>query len=281
VDDDANGKEGGSSKHPYQKIEKAMEEADNGDKVRVRNGEYHENVKIKKGVELIGDGRFDTIIRAKNDDKPAVIMKNGTKISEFTVKNGRDGIEIEGDGKASIENCIIKRNSRDGIEIDKGDTSEFRRVLVFNSVIKENGRSGINSEKRRVDLSENEIYENRSDGVWLASGVSAWFGNNMIRDNKGSALVATLDYSNIWIKDNQFRDSGREGIEITSYGNPGSINIQKSKIWNNGRYGIAKVSRRSSVSNEYWNRNLTFQGISNNIANNALGQISGNMMVLN
>jgi hypothetical protein len=281
VDESANGKEDGSSKYPYHRIEKAMDEADNGDEVHMKSGEYHENVKIKSGVKLVGSGEYSTIIRAKNDNKAAVTMKNGSKISNVTVKNGYNGIEVEGDGKASIENCVIKRNKSDGIKIDKGDTSEFRRVLVYKSIIKENGRAGISSEKRRIDLSKNEIYENKSDGVWLASGVSAWFGNNMIRDNKGSGLAATLDFSNIWIKDNQFRDSNQEGIEISSYGNSGTINIQKSKIWNNGRYGIAKVSRRASVSNEYWNKNLTFQGISNNISNNAFGQISGNIVVLN
>jgi len=281
VDEDADGKEDGSSKHPYHKIEKAMDEADKGDEIHVRNGEYHENVKIKSGVKLIGSGKYSTIIRAKNDNKPAVIMKNGSKISDITVKNGYNGIEVEGDGKATIEDCVIKRNRRDGIEIDKGDTSELKRVLIYKSVIKENGRAGIDSEKRRVDLSRNEIYENKSDGVRLSSGVHAWFNNNLIRDNKGSALVATLDFSNIWIKDNQFRDSNREGIEISSYGNPGKINIQKTKIWQNNQYGIAKVARNTSISEDYWNKNLTFKGLPNQVAENAMGQISGNILVLN
>ena len=281
VDDDAEGKEDGSSKHPYHKIEKAMDEADKGDEIHVRSGEYHENIKIKSGVKLIGSGKYSTVIRAKNDNKPAVTMKNGSKISDVAVKNGYNGIEVEGDGKATIEDCVIKRNRRDGVEIDKCDTSEFRRVLISNSVIKENGRSGINSEKRRVDLEKNEIYENKSDGIRLASGVSAWLNNNLIRDNHGSALTVTLDFSNIWIKDNQFRDSDREGIEISSYGNSGKINIQKSKIWNNNRYGIAKVARNTSVSNEYWNKNLTYNGLPNQIAENATGQISENILVLN
>lgn len=280
VDERANGKEDGSSKHPYEKIEDAMNEADKGDEIRVRNGEYHENVKIKSGVKLVGSGKYSTVIRAKSDSKPAIVMKNGSKISDVTVKNGNNGIEVEGDGKASIENCLIKRNKQDGIEIGKGDTSEARRVLVYKSVIKENGRNGIDSEKRRVDLEENEIYENKNDGVRLASGTNAWFHNNLIRDNKGSALTVTLDFSNIWIKDNQFRESGREGIEISSYGNPGKINIQKTKIWANSRYGIAKVARNTSVSEDYWSKNLTYKGLPNQIAENAMGQISANILVL-
>lgn len=281
VDEKADGKEDGSSKHPYRDIGDAMDEADKGDEVHVRSGEYNENVKIKSGVKLVGSGEYSTIIKAKNDDKPAVTMKNGSKISDVTVKNGHYGIEVEGEGKVSIENCVIKRNKRDGIKIGKGDTKESKRVLIYKSVIKENGRAGISSEKRRVDLVKNEIYENKSDGVRLASGTNAWINNNLIRDNHGSALTLTLDFSNVWIKDNQFRDSDREGIEISSYGNSGNINIQKSKIWNNSRYGIAKVARSTSVSESYWSKNLTFKGIPNQVAENAMGQISKNILVLN
>ncbi|HRZ95293.1 MAG TPA: right-handed parallel beta-helix repeat-containing protein [Candidatus Moranbacteria bacterium] len=281
VDCDANGKEDGSSKHPYEKISDAMDEADSGDEIRVRDGEYHENVKIKSGVKLKGSGKYETIIKAKHHDKPAVTMKHGSKISEVTVKNGESGIKVESDGKATIEDCLIKRNDRDGIEIEKGSTLETRRVLVYESIIKENGRAGINSKKRRVDIAKNQIYENKSDGIRLASGTSAWINNNMVRDNKGSGLVATIDFSDIWIKDNQFRDSDREGLEISSYGNPGKINIQKSKIWQNSRYGIARVSRNTSVTMDYWNKNLTYNGLPNQVANNVLGQISGNIFVLN
>ena len=53
VDDDAKGKQDGSSSNPYKTISKALDKAKKGDEVRVYNGTYTENITIPSGVEVI------------------------------------------------------------------------------------------------------------------------------------------------------------------------------------------------------------------------------------
>ena len=46
----------------FTKIQEAIDEANDGDLIRVWEGEYYENVIVNKTVSLIGNGSADTII---------------------------------------------------------------------------------------------------------------------------------------------------------------------------------------------------------------------------
>ncbi|MBU2028399.1 DUF1565 domain-containing protein, partial [Patescibacteria group bacterium] len=49
-EDDADG----SSEKPYKTIAEALEEADSGDKIYIKNGTYKETFSLKKEIELYG-----------------------------------------------------------------------------------------------------------------------------------------------------------------------------------------------------------------------------------
>jgi len=243
VDDSASGIQDGSSAHPFKTITEGLKRAGKKDEVHVAAGNYKENITIKEDVRVFGSDENKVIITAKDKDVPVVFMKDGSRINKVTVRKGRNGIEVLKNAEASIIDCIIKDNDRDGIRIRKHNKiNNNEAVSIDKTVIKENGKIGIYSETHRVVVTNSEIKNNGSDGIIFSQGVSAWLGGNKVSGNRGSGMKLYLDGSNIWTKSNTFSHNKREGIEVNAYGN-GRIDIKKSKVHSNDRYGIARVIR--------------------------------------
>jgi len=241
----------GSSKYPYSTISKAISHADDDTEIHIREGVYKENIDIPKGVEIYGSNKDEVIIEADDDDNPVVKMNHKTKINKVTIKGGEYGITVGKNDRASIIECSIEDNEEDGIIIREGETNDDHMVSISESEIKDNGKSGIYSEERRLSIVDNKINNNENDGIDLEDNVEAWIDDNDIKDNDGSGMKFTLDDSEIWTKNNTIRDNEREGIEVNAYGKPGRIDINKSKLYQNDNYGIARV-QRGSFSSDGW-----------------------------
>jgi len=271
VDDNATSTQDGSFDHPYKTIKEAMKHSNKSTEIHVLPGKYKENVDIKEGVEIYGDSEKTVTIEASDDNRAVIEMDNDTKINKVTVKGGKYGIEIDKNSKASIIKCVIKNNEKDGIRIKEGDVKKSKRVSISENTIKNNGRTGIYSEKRDLSIIDNEISNNNGDGIDLSAGTTMWFQDNNVKNNQGSGMKIVLDSSNILTKNNTYRNNNREGIEINAYGKSGRVDINKSRIHGNSRYGIARIKRATS-SNSLWN-GLTVQK-NTSFWDNAKGSIS-------
>lgn len=271
VDDNASGQEDGSIKHPYKTIAQALKKADRDSEVHILPGSYEENIEIPEGVEVFGSDKNSVVIKAEDDGAATVTMKHKSSIDNVTIKDGRYGIKVGTNDRASITECIIKDNKKDGINIKAGEVAEKRKVTISESEIYHNGQAGIYAEKRRLVMVDNEIRDNDSDGIDLQAGTSAWIGGNRLKNNAGSGLKIVLDKAKIWTKNNTYRDNEREGIEVNAYGAAGRIDINKSKFDNNDRYGIARILRGGAAETVFGG--LTLQ--SNNVfTENKVGNIS-------
>ncbi|MCD4664039.1 MAG: right-handed parallel beta-helix repeat-containing protein [Bacteroidales bacterium] len=87
VDDD-----GGAD---YTRIQDAVDNASDGDRIEVRAGTYYENVVVDKSVTIIGEDRETTVIDGGNrgwiDDGYVVkIEADGVSISRFTMRNNSE-----------------------------------------------------------------------------------------------------------------------------------------------------------------------------------------------
>ena len=247
VDTDTSGSEDGSSANPYKTIKEALKHAKSGTEVHVAEGPYQENIEIPSGVKIFGSNKNDVIVKGKNDDDPVIKMHDGTEIVKITVKKGGIGVRIDEGDKASIVECVIKDNKKEGVKIESAAVNDSHKAVISDSTIKENGRDGIFSEKRRLIIIDNEITDNYSDGVGIMPG----FKGNSIKDNDGSGMRINIDGSEIWTKSNTFRENDREGIEIDSFGGTGRIDINKSKFWGNKGWAIAKIQKAGSTAS--WN----------------------------
>jgi hypothetical protein len=271
VNVNASGTENGSTSHPYKTISRALDNANEKTNVHIAKGTYKENIEIPAGVRIFGESRDGVVIDPKDDDKSVVTMRNASQINKVTIKGGENGIKIREGAKASIVKCVVKDNDKDGIRIEEAKVLDTRKVSITDSIIKNNGRTGIYAQTRRIVIMNNEITNNGTNGIDLAPGTSAWVEDNEIKDNDESGMKLILDRSNVWTKDNEMRGNDNQGIEIESRGNSGRVDINDSNISSNSNYGIAKIQTRAgSVS--IWN-GLTIQN-NNKYYQNNNGNIS-------
>ena len=279
VDHNNEGAEDGTSDHPYQTISHALDHAKGGTEVRIKNGTYKENITIPADVKVLSD-REDVdkvIIKADNDDKPVVIMKDGTELSYVTVRNGLHGVRIKEGAEAHLYNVKVKNNKRDGIHIDSASTKKKYRVLIDHSAIRDNGRAGIYSEKRFIVLINSDVLYNGSDGLDLAAGTKGWLENNHFNGNSGSGAKMVMDGSEIWTKKNSFLGNKHEGVEINSYGGSGNIGFKKATFADNELHGVAKLARTDSGYQGF--QNLFFgDGVNvDHFSNNRFGNLSASI----
>lgn len=272
VNEDASGTQNGSSSHPYKTIWQGLDKAHDGDEVIVAKGTYKERITIPKGVKLSGAGKGKTIIKSseRNDD-PVINMKDGSKVWGVTVKDGEIGIYVREGAKVDIIDSDIRENRHEGILIEDGERTDKEKVSIVNCEVKENGWSGIYAKKRKIVIIESGIKGNGKNGIVFESGVRAWIDDNSMSENKGSGLVMNLDGADVTVASkNTFRKNSREGIEVNAFGVAGKVTVRHSRLSENGHYGVARISKGSSVSSSVWN-GLTIQG-----DNTFFGNVSGN-----
>lgn len=271
VDHNASGKQDGSSRHPYKKLSTAVSKADSRTRIYLKDGVYNENITLPDGAELYGsDEDGAVIIDAKDEDEPVITLKGGARIVRITVRDGKNGIRTDSDGKVNIIKCNIKSNHQEGIYIKGEDTKKGNQVNITDSNIENNGNNGIFSEKRKITIQDSRIKNNGSDGISLSSGVDAWIESNSIRENSASGIKARLDGAFIFTKNNTINDNDRAGVEIVSYGKSGRIDLAKSAIRHNGYFGVLRVSRDTSET--VW-KGLTIQS-SASLWDNGTGNVS-------
>ncbi|KKR19883.1 MAG: hypothetical protein UT50_C0027G0010 [Candidatus Moranbacteria bacterium GW2011_GWA2_39_41] len=273
VDANAKNTQDGSIDHPYKTIGQAMKAVKGKAEIHVAKGLYKENVKMKDKVSIFGASEDSVIIEAKDRDEAVVTMEDETVLNKVTVKNGTYGVKVDDDAKASIIKCVIKNNKKDGIYIKADGIKKSKMVSISKNEIKNNNAAGIYSGKRRLSISENEITDNDGDGIDIEKGASAWIADNKISSNDKSGMKLRVDGSDIWTKSNSIRKNNREGIEISFNGAVGRIDIAKSKIIDNDRYGIARVQKFAGINNSVWNKYVTFNN-KNTIESNKSGSVS-------
>lgn len=275
VDDNASGTQDGSVEHPFKTINKALDKAGKNTEIHVSNGNYRENITLDKNIKLFGESENGVVIKAKDEGNSTVIMSDDSKINKVTVKGGATGIKVKNDAKVSIIKVTIKENDRDGIYVEDGDVTDKKMVSISQCTIKDNGWGGIYSHKRRLSIVDNEIRSNGSEGIDIEAGASAWIADNKINENDGTGMKLRIDGSNIWTKNNAFRDNGKEGMEISFFGRAGRINIERVKLVGNHKYGVARIQGIKWVANNagLWNKYLTY-GVKNYFFENRLGDIS-------
>lgn len=248
VDDDATGTKDGSYAHPYEEISDALKHAKSGTEVYVAAGTYKENITIPKGVEVYGNAsdRSKVVIDGDSND-PVVTIKDDADLSHVTVKDGTYGIYVKENAKAHVFDVVVKDTKYDGIHIEKAGKLEKKERAYFEKVVvKNSGKSGIFSKKRFVVLVDVDAEKNNGDGLVFEAGVKAWLEDSRFNDNKGSGAKIVVDGANIWTRDLQFRRNGREGVELDGFGDAGAFGLKKSKVIDNGRYGIAIVARNAA-----------------------------------
>ncbi|MCK4613963.1 MAG: right-handed parallel beta-helix repeat-containing protein, partial [Thermoplasmata archaeon] len=271
VDDDAAAGGNGSLEHPYQTIQEAIDNATEGDTIRVFNGTYFENVVVNKTVSLIGNGSEDTIIDGSGTGGVVTITADWITLNGFNVTNGSSGITIRSNNNTITNNSCTNFDSDYGIQLDSA-----RNNTLMNNTSSHNFYGIYLTDSSRNNISKNTCNSNQEDGIRLWKSNNNTFLNNTISLNgdKGIYLYSTND--TLVLNNSIFQNQHGIFLTISSQNNSAHYN----DIFTNTNYGI-KVTNNDGVTinatENWWGNNsgpyhltLNPEGTGDNVTDDVL-----------
>jgi len=194
---------GGDGPNNYTKIQDAIDEADDGDKIFVYSGVYREGITIPKSIVLEGENRYNTAISEngtvlkvacdevtiknffiKSDssnynDSSILIRGDYVVVEKNIISDSRcTGISLKSSSYCKISDNIIKNNSYDGISI----TEQSNSNNISNNDL-ESGMSGIYIDSSNHQTIIRNSITHFSKGIYLTECSDNTVASNDIKNN--------------------------------------------------------------------------------------------------
>lgn len=213
----------------YEKIQWAVGNATDGDRIYVRNGNYTENVIVSKSLTLHGQNPKNTIIKCPDEslhDDTVNITASGCTLEGFTIENGgrplHGGIKLSSDDNI-VRNNIICDNRDDGILVE-GCYNTVTNNTFYNNVGSSIALSHSNNNITNNDIKNCTVYhlEGRTGpGIWVKSSNDNFIVNNNISNTIYGIIIQTQS-SNNFIANNNISHN-YDGIFVVSSGYDNTI----------------------------------------------------------
>jgi len=294
VDDDAPLGGNGSIDWPFNRIQNAINASEDGNKIRVFNGTYYENVVVNKSVSLIGNGSEVTTIDGWGNGDVVFITADRVNISGFRVTgSGSDwpdsGIRVEANNSQIFENncsnnqiigiffyssnnnTLTNNTSHNNIwgirlHLSSGNT-------LMNNSFSYNVGMGLYLTYSNTNIISNTTCINNSEGIHIYNSKDYKIVNSICSNNKYFGIYLT-ESNNITIVNNTYEFNGEIGISLevsennsilnnTISGNLVGMHINYgsnnnsahfNNIHNNSEYGIKSVCLINATNN-WWGHN--------------------------
>lgn len=177
------------------------------------SGVCNENLVIREEVHRITlDGQGTAVInggpRATTGPSTIRTEGRGITIKGFTITGGRDGINVNRGGTATLDGNFIQPTGRHGVLVNNNSHAE-----ILNNTIQNNPQSGINvrggsavnigfigTPDARVD-NPNVIQNNGGDGIAVGRSSITRIEGNTIEKNAGNG-IRVEDNSGVILSDN-------------------------------------------------------------------------------
>jgi len=230
VDDDGEG--------DFKKIQDAIDNANDGDTIRVWDGVYYENIIVNRTIEIIGNGSENSVIEGDGNATVVVLTKDRISISGFKIIGGwRKGNTLHYPGLAVVSNFnIISRincSGNDyGIWLFKSENNR-----IEDNICSSNRYDGIYlwSECNNNTLTNNTLSLNGQDGIRLFYSKNCSINNNTCVSNSDNGIVITYFSTNCSLVGNSLISNKNNGISGVDANN---CTITKNNISSNREDGV-------------------------------------------
>jgi len=243
VDDDASDGGDGSWEKPYNKIQDAIDAAEDGDEIRVWEGTYYENVVVNKALNLMGNGSEITTINGNQKGTVVTLKADGITLNGFRITGSSQswihaGVHIESNSNRLVDlKCSYNWI---GIDIEPSEDN-----YLAHSIIAWNNHSSVAVslvEVTRSKFEHNIIHENEGAGVSLWHSSDNRFTNNTFFSNN---IAYSLDNSHDnSILNNTCDKNLNDGIYL-DHSNRNSISNNTCN--SNGEFGIRLLASDKNV----------------------------------
>ncbi len=228
-----------SGRGDYTTIQEAIDNATDGDTIRVWRGTYRENVVVNRTVFLIGNGSQDSRIDGEDSGPALTVESDGVEIAGFRMKTaaswttgalvihgdnitvsdssfnarerntlGRNCILIDGGNDVSITNSTLS-GCDGGVDIRNSNS-----IIIQNSAISDSQQAISSQSSGRIYIGSSDIGHN-NNGITISNGADAIIRDNVIHNNSGTALSVTT-WNNVL--DNNIVMFNNYGISLGSTG---------------------------------------------------------------
>lgn len=237
----------------YKTIQDAVNASSSGDVIQVSAGTYKEQIQLKAGITLRGEGYEKTVIDGEKKNGDVVVGANDTVIEGFTIRNsgsrGKTGDDMDAGIKGADNAAMALLNNRiennnAGILLSHGSTS-----LIANNIIEKNEVFGIYILYSAPFVENNIVYGNKVYGIYCASSKPAIVNNTIVGNPTGIYTEVTSSV----VKNNIFTDSSVIGFQIVESPRDQmgvepylSYNI----YWNNGHNRANVEKGKGEVEND-------------------------------
>lgn len=220
----------------FKTIQEGVDAASVGDVVLVSAGTYKEQVKLKAGVTLKGEGYEKTIIDGGKKDGNVIVGANDAVIEGFTITNSGTrgkhgdamdaGIRIESAAMAVLNNRIVNNNA--GILLYHGSVS-----LIADNIFEDNKTFGIYLVYSSPLIENNIVYNNSLKGIFCTYSKPAIINNTIVDNPTGifteitSSVVKNNIIANAKSIGFQIAESPRDQQDVEPY-------LSYNLFWNNG-----------------------------------------------
>lgn len=224
----------------YEVIQDAVDEADDGDTVRVWEGTYYENVDVEKRLTLIGNGSHETILDGNgtwSDRGIRLGRVSSAEVRNFNIKNFSVGIDLYGSVLCTIANNTM---TGCGISVDGNTAGVWDSHSIDTS-------NTVNGKPVRYYRKENGLTVPLGAGQVIIAGCTS-----MIVENQNCSDLELGIYtgfsSSIIIQNNVCSSvNGEGGIQLTATSS--SIVMNNTCIVTRGSGIVLWGSETCSISN--------------------------------
>ena len=273
VDDDTSLGGDGSIEHPFTIIQDAIDNATDGDTIRVFEGIYQENVIVNKSVSLIGNNSELTTIDGDGNNVVTIIAdwvnvssisainsglwggirieSNNNSIENNTCSNNRFGIDLRYSENNTITNNIAKSNELTGIFLYYSNNNTINGNIASDNVygislsfsndntISNNNASdrherGIYFGNSEGNILTNNRASNNQFGIYLYYSYNSTLTNNICSNNQRSGIFFNKSGNNTITNNTIFANIF--GIQIMVSSNYHYVHY--NYIFNNSDFGI-------------------------------------------